>query len=578
MWNRTSELERLGLSVTDAMVASAALLLAVAFGPTMSYPSWTPRMAVVLACLPVGLVCLIRQARRDDWAARVGIGLIAWILLSGVTSEAPRSALVGFLGRDLSGLLVISCVALWALGRELSHRGVDVLVGALLAGLSLSVLVGLLQLLFDVRSGVFAMNGGRSSGFTPNPVYFGGVSAAGSAVAVWLGVRGLGRWYWWCVASAGWLAMGVALSGSRVALGALVLLVTAALLTLRRRGLVAVCSTIVGVAAGTLVQHVGGTSNDAVSRISSDGGLDGRRQIWGYGLRAVGDEWLTGWGFGRFQSAVQGRYTADFVVKYAQQDIGQAWFDAHNLVVGTAVAIGVPGLAIAGVWVVLAARRTRLALAIFPIALLVTWMMQPPALPTLPLAALMLGAAGRGWCVSLDREPSPARGMRAFSRVGTIVGLLLGAYLVVADQWFYRATEQLDASGSEAAAALFPGDPVVAGLVAQIWGLESGDSADPRAIDWQRQAVDRDRTRPYWWARLAERLLSANDNQAADRALDEALALQPYHFDSLRLKVVVAARSGDLTRLEAAIANACQVEAPECELNAAELLEDRADG
>jgi hypothetical protein len=47
---------RYGLDLTDGVILSVAFLLCIAFGPTMSYPSWTPRMALVVAILPLGVL------------------------------------------------------------------------------------------------------------------------------------------------------------------------------------------------------------------------------------------------------------------------------------------------------------------------------------------------------------------------------------------------------------------------------------------------------------------------------------------------------------------------------------------
>ncbi len=53
---------------------------------------------------------------------------------------------------------------MWALGRDLQATGVAMLRRALLAGLALSALVGVLQLVFEVNAGIFAMNSGRAVG------------------------------------------------------------------------------------------------------------------------------------------------------------------------------------------------------------------------------------------------------------------------------------------------------------------------------------------------------------------------------------------------------------------------------
>lgn len=576
--SRTSLLGRNGLTTTDGAIAGLAFLLCIAFGPPMSYPSWTPRMALVLVAAPAGLVTLIALMRRRNPAALSGAVFVAWVLLAGLVGGSPRSALLGFVGRDLSALLIVAAVGLWALGSRVSSQGQRLVVGAVLCGLSLSLLVGILQLMFDVRSGMFAMNGGRPSGLTSNPVYFGGVmvAAAGLSTGQLATTNRSSRRSWLLlVGLVGSFALGVSISGSRVALVALVVVVLGSWAGWRKSVLDAVIAAAIGLVGGSLLQNVFGSKSDAFSRAADvSGGLDGRFEVWRYGVGATLDRPFLGWGFGGFRESVQGEFSASFVAKYAQNDLGVAWFDAHNIVLGVANAVGFVGLGLAILWVWSAARGARVELVVFPLALLVTWTMQPAALATLPLAALMFGVS-RSARVDLSIDDSDLTAARARRRVeigAVVVGLAAGCYLVAADVAFYYSTDALSTEWTERTAALFPGDPVVAGLVAQVWALDQLANDHPDAIRWQQKAADRDPERPYWWARLAERQIVAGQYDAAGASLERALALQPFHYDSIRFRVTVAARQNDLAGLEMAIAAACEVEAPECALDAEELL------
>ena len=301
-----------------------------------------------------------------------------------------------------------------------------------------------------------------------------------------------------------------------------------------------------------------------------------RLDAWGYGLDAFGERWLSGWGFGRFQAAVQGRYSPDFVAATAREDIGQPWFDAHNIFVGTLVAAGAIGFLLIWGWVGTAARRSAGPLAWGCGALFLTWMLQPAALPTLPIAALMFGAAAverRSAAAAPAADPA-IRIRRRLVVPALVLGLLAGAFLVVDDVNLYRATDSLDPQRSEQAARWWPGDPVVASLVAQVWAIDTGDPAAPESIDWWRQTAERNPDRPYWWTLLGIRHLMGGQLAEADAAFARALELQPTHYLTRRYEVQLAFKLKDADRLRAAVRAACEVDAPECDVDVEQVIAD----
>jgi O-antigen ligase len=586
--HQRSFLARHGVTPLEGSVAALAFVWCIAFGPTMSYPSWTPRFALLLLAAPAGLVLLGRQVASRDRAAVVAGALSLWIVVSALASGAARSALIGFVGRDLSALTVVASIGLWSLGRHVGPVGRRWVVGAVLAGSALSAVVGILQLVFDVRTGTLAMNGGRPSGLTPNPVYFGGLMVGAVALTTMWGATSDGvaapqrtaRAIAACAGLTGLFSLAVSISGSRVATAALVIVLVAAAMTRRRTVLPHLAAAVVGTLVGWLLQSAAGRGSDALTRVAeSGGGLDGRRQVWSYALTAIADRPVFGWGFGRFQASVRGEYSPEFVAEYAQRDLGVAWFDAHNVVIGVVDAIGVVGLLLMLTWVVAAGRRGIVGIAAFSAAIATTWMLQPPSLATLPLALLIFGVATP--VRQLDAhsvrpagsDPSP-EGAPVLVRLAALVGILLAGYVVAADLLLYRATESFDAQASERAARLYPGDPVVAGLVAQVWAIDAGQVDAPEAIEWQRRAVDRDPERPYWRAELAGRYLAAGDLAPAQEQIDAALRLQPTHVASLQLQLVVALRQEDTALLGSTQARLCDVGAPECELDLSELVEE----
>jgi hypothetical protein len=139
---RSSWLAEHDLSVVDAVAALIALLLCVAYGSFFLVPGWTPRVAVVLISLPMGLVVLALQAARRDAIAVVCTTLVATAVVAGLLSENARSAIVGTVGNDASALILAGSVGLLAIGRELSEQGRRAVGWAVVAGVSLSSAVG----------------------------------------------------------------------------------------------------------------------------------------------------------------------------------------------------------------------------------------------------------------------------------------------------------------------------------------------------------------------------------------------------------------------------------------------------
>jgi hypothetical protein len=262
---------------------------------------------------------------------------------------------------------------------------------------------------------------------------------------------------------------------------------------------------------------------------------------WRYGVEAAFDRPLTGWGFGRFRAATQGRFDAAFVRSSASDDVRQAWFDAHNIVLTVVVAVGIVGLAIAVWFAVEAVRLSHGPLLMFAIGVGGTWLLQPAGLATLPVVLLALGCAAPRF----EREPSPPR--LAAELVAGGLGLLLAGWLIVADLRLERAADPVDAAAVDAAARWFPGDSLVADLAAQAWFLEhvAGEPHEADVVAWSRRAVDREPDRPYLWASYAGRMIYFQRYEEARAALDEALELQPWHPQSWRLMYVLADRTDD---------------------------------
>jgi O-antigen ligase len=522
-------------------------------------------MAVLLLVAPLGLILTVRAALQRDRAAIAAAALIAWIVVAGLFSGAPVAALKGTIGRELSGLIVVATIGMWALGRQVSERARDLMPVVMIAGLAANGLVAVLQVVVGVKTGHLALQGGRPTGLTPNPVFVGGLMAGGAAVAA--SVR-RGPIAAWLVATA-FFGLVVNLSGSRA--GTVAGLVATIAVVARQRDPLARrrrSSFPAAFAGGLLLATLIPRAATSTGRVAADSGGDGRNAAWRYGWDAFVERPVFGWGFGRFRAAVQGRFDAAFVRDYASDDVRQAWFDAHNIVVTIVVASGVIGLIIALWFVVETARSASGPLLLFAATLALTWTLQPAGLATLPITMLVLGAAR----LPGDRPELPGRPPfdRAVLGSAVAVGCLLAGWLVVGDLALHRAVDSGSPSRVEAAANMLRGDAVVADVVAQSWFvIEQFDPlVRPEVLSWARRAADLEPDRPYLWSRLAAYQLTFGDPVAARASLDRALELEPWHLQSWDIMRFLAVQEGDQQLVTLATDRLCQV-APKLDFCAA---------
>ena len=345
---------RLGLRSGELVVLAVAFFFCTAIGPFFVFPSYTARMALILFTVVPGVCVLVQRARLGDRAALAASTLAAWIVLAALLSGAPRLALFGVAGRESSALVAVAALGLWALGSELSERARQLLVPVLFAGLLLNAVVGLLQTLLTIDSGTLSRAGERATGLTTNPVYFGSLMAGGVAIAA---SRFRHRHNPMLMVSfVALFAFAINLSGSRVALGAaIVVLLYFAVRCGPRIGWWLPTAYFVGTVASTVITSIAGEGT-ATSRVTT-GSTGDRLAIWKYGWTAFVDRPVFGSGLGRFRSAIQEHLSAAFVRDNASDDFQPTIFDAHNVVVEWTVAIGVIGLLLVAVFAWYAGRR-----------------------------------------------------------------------------------------------------------------------------------------------------------------------------------------------------------------------------
>jgi hypothetical protein len=270
-------------------------------------------------------------------------------------------------------------------------------------------------------------------------------------------------------------------------------------------------------------------NSDAVSRLSR-AGSDGRVAYWRVSLDAIAERPLQGWGLGQFRAAVQGRLPLDELVPLGN---AQLWFDAHNLFIGLAVAVGIPGLILFLGFAWTAGRRMPAQLVPAVAAIAITWMLQPGGLTTLPLVVMLLGFSDD----SVD-DDRPRRTDRRWERIGgvavVLTGVLAALWLGVADARLELAVQSGDPVAARSAASMFGADPVANDLVAKILEADGyeGDAQQAAILEAFERNTEVEPGRAFWWIELARRQGLFGDPDDALVSTRRALELEPFNKDA----------------------------------------------
>jgi hypothetical protein len=561
---RSDQPARVRLPAHDPLVPIVVAALAVIALPFTYFPSATPRMLVVLCALPLGLAALGDGIRRRDRATLVGSAFVLVALISALLAEARWMSVLGSYGRDTSALVVAAGFGLWATGRRFGGSRQELVVKTLLACLLLSFLVGCMQIAFRAHNNLFGVVGGRAHGLAGGHVYFGATMAAGACLACV--ARPIRSWSWYGFVLL--FAAGANLSGSRFPL-VLGFVVGLGLLAVRRdvRSLI---SWIATYAAGFACSSIVLTLVPGIETASDRAGQEsaGRLEAWRYAWSSLWDRPLFGWGPTGFRSAVQGRFTADFTAHHAQDELSQIWFDAHNVIVGTAISFGLVGLALATWFGVLAARRARGPLGVFTAVVMATWLVEPAGLSTFPLAMLTLGAAMAGPAALATVESTDAvapahsesAGGQRRRRLLLLVGVALAAIYLLGDIRIDTATARHDPDQMAEAAAWAPWDPVAANVTAAAYANFIGDEPALReARRWMERAHARQPDFPFYLNKIAQLSLILGEPDRALEALAEAQSLQEWNVQSLQLLYVAGDVTNDEAVLDDARSRLCQM-------------------
>ena len=238
--------------------------------------------------------------------------------------------------------MLIGCAGLWGVGRSTTADSRTLLATVVVGALAVSAVAGMFQVGFGIEYGSLALASGRPTGLTANPVYFGALSAGGLVGA--LALRRTTAKSQPLLIAVFVLGCATSMSGSRVALAAAVAGLMALVAVHRDRPTARLSAFGAGsLVVGVVLDRVLGEGRNSVDRLA-DGAAGGRSDVWRYAIKAWSERPVLGYGPGQFRAAVQGRFEVDFVRDHASDDLTQAWFDAHNVLINMLIAVGVVGV------------------------------------------------------------------------------------------------------------------------------------------------------------------------------------------------------------------------------------------
>jgi O-antigen ligase len=518
-----------------------AFLLPVVFSPSVYGTFWTPAAAICLVVAGVGLVPLLRTARRDPAGADL-VALVVVALVSAVLADNRTLSFFGLYGWGTGFLFVLALAGAWAVGRTIPARDIRLVEGALLIGAIVNATVAVLEMALDLSTFGLGKVGGRAIGLLGNSVHLGGLAGAAIVLA---GQRFGARPARWAAVPVV-LGAGVQVSGSRAGLGIIVLGTGYAAAHLGRRSLSVAFAglVVVGVLLGSGLAHIGGGTSvtSRVQEAAGGGGIRARLLTWEAGMRSIPDHPLVGIGPGLFRDATAARRTTALA---RAEDPERLFVDAHNVFVEYAVTTGLLGLAALVTWLWFAIRGSS-PLLWFALLLLVNHVVEPQAVRTTPLVFLAIGAA------------APADALRMLTRrrttfttaaVSSAIAVAAAAVLLVGD--FHLEQGRLDFVHSHARSALrlLPHWAEPALLEGRIYLFEERVHRRPEdaaaALDSLRIAAERDRGNPITWAVLGENLLAQGQRTEGRAALRQSLRANPTSVRALNDLGIEASIEGD---------------------------------
>lgn len=570
---RESSLLPSGLTGLElAALAVVALHLIIPSWP-FGFPT-VGKTATLLLLAPIGLTLLAMAARRREVASMLLAAFLAVALVSGLAAESPLFAIRGDVTSWMTVVVYAAAAAWWSVGRHLGPEARRLLPWVFVSMMAFNALVGLLQVVLEIRSGPLAIAGGRAHGLLDNPVFFG---TLGAGVCGWwvmsAGARSIGVW----TAGAAIAGFATGLSASRAATGAVVLACLFAIVVKRS---VATWAAAVATTGGLIAASwFSGqfSSTGTLVRLAENPGSSYRWDLWKAGLAALPERPILGHGFNHFATAVDGELALSFLRDNQVDDLTNPTRVPHNFVILLLVSVGIVGTLVFAAWLVAALRGTLdIALLAAAAAIAANWMLQPASQHSLPVALLFLGAAVRapsGVVAHSDvsdalDEPRPSMDRRVSALAG-VAGAVLACYVLVG---MYRVDAASERGPDELASAArwFPDDADVARAVSVRYeaaaargetDLERGVEA---AIRWANVDVGVAPSAQSY-SRIARLQLALGRFDDARTSLDRAFDLQHWNPNARELLVSYAIETDDDALLRDAMSDACLLDLAVCD-------------
>lgn len=288
----------------------------------------------ILLHLISGLVVLSSRAL-SPVPVTIALSLGGLVVLSVVFSVSPMDSLV--YGVMAAGNILVACLlaAEYSL-QEIARMLLRVLSVMVLAGMTFA-LIGYDQVFdFDPHARANFFGGDPIRGFFQHNIMAGFYAATGAVLAMTL-LRGVRR----VLVLAAFIVF-VLWAGSATGLllaAAAVIMVPVAQLLVPRiplGGLLAVLVPV-GVAGGAVLNQLWVPLLEMIGR---DPTLTGRTVLWEWGVRAILERPVTGWGFTGYFHSPQGAIPSLYVPEFQNYEIAHF----HNSYIQTAVDLGLPGL------------------------------------------------------------------------------------------------------------------------------------------------------------------------------------------------------------------------------------------
>ncbi|NNC91407.1 MAG: hypothetical protein HKN80_02820, partial [Acidimicrobiia bacterium] len=477
---------------------------------------WTLRAAITLLVIAAGLPALLRLRRTPHrLAALLAASLLIVALASVAASGDPTRSFFGHFGWAVGWLPLAGLVSAWALGAVLTASWVRRVETTVLIAVAFNGLIAVLQTAFRPPVPALEVVSDRAAALTGNPVILGGLLAAGAGLAV---ARHRPRA---AALMAAPLAFAAMTTASRSALLALIAVTLYAIWHHRwLKGVAIAGALVLAVGGGILFTDAMSRDVESVARLSSDGGIAVRLDLWATGAEATLDRPVIGSGPGLFRDAVTPLRSLEEV---AAQASGDQWIDAHNVVVEFAVTTGLLGLLLLLGWLGVAGWRARGPLALFALVALGVHLLQPMSLVLTTLALLALGA-------SMTRVDEAGPTWR--SAGAAIPAVLCGAVLLFGAFQLDSGRVDFKVGAAESAARLLPMYPDAAVAASRAHSLRAIETRDPAAndmaVEWRVEAIDRDPTSAFLWQGLGEIHLAESDWVRAEAAFTQALVHDPW--------------------------------------------------